>query len=85
MGSSGCTIKARRRPSQQEGEKGGGSHEDRRLKFEEEQFNRLQNQEEARVSELKEKEAEKKQMVNKMLQEGRSPTEITALVRLIYG
>jgi hypothetical protein len=59
--------------------------EDRQLKFEEEQFDRLQNQEEARVSELKEKEAKKKQMVNKMLQEGRSTTDITALVRLIYG
>ncbi|KAA1063724.1 hypothetical protein PGTUg99_001469 [Puccinia graminis f. sp. tritici] len=59
--------------------------EDRRLKFEEEQFNRLQKQEEARVSGLKEVEVEKKQMVNKMLQEGRSPNEITALVRLIYG
>ncbi|KAA1082876.1 hypothetical protein PGT21_018043 [Puccinia graminis f. sp. tritici] len=59
--------------------------EDRRLKFEEEQFDRLQKQEEARVSGLKEVEVEKKQMVNKMLQEGRSPNEITALVRLIYG
>ncbi|EFP82547.1 uncharacterized protein PGTG_08503 [Puccinia graminis f. sp. tritici CRL 75-36-700-3] len=59
--------------------------EDRRLKFEEEQFDRLQKQEEARVSGLKEVEVKKKQMVNKMLQEGRSPNEITALVRLIYG
>jgi hypothetical protein len=35
--------------------------EDRRLKFEEEQFDRLQNQEEARVSELKEKETDGQQ------------------------